>query len=494
MENNGIPSNVSRQHLVVNDEPVDNVSGDGKPVETMENRRISRQEWVTVAVLCFVNLINYMDRTTIAGMLSNIQAEFHLGNDESGLLQTAFIISYMIFAPLFGYLGDRYNRKIIMSAGVFLWCLTTLIGSYMKTYEWFLIFRMCVGIGEASYSTIAPTIISDLFVKDARSKMLALFYFAIPVGSGLGYITGGQVAVATGQWQWGLRITPALGLIAIALILFGVRDPVRGEREGGSHIASTTWGNDIRALVRNPSFMLSTAGFTCVAFVAGALALWAPKFLELGLKLQKEKTLVVDDVSFVFGGIAMLAGLIGVPLGSFMAQRMRIKWHQADPLICGIGLLVSAPMIFFAIITSSGNSIVCFMLIFLGQLALNLNWSIVADMLLYVVIPTRRSTAEAFQILVAHALGDAGSPYLIGVMSEGLRPYLLAPGEPTNDYVDFKCLQYSLFLTIFVEVLGALFFFLTALHIQKDKALVDLTIAVHELLPSLELVPLKLEG
>ncbi|XP_063983784.1 protein spinster isoform X1 [Diachasmimorpha longicaudata] len=477
MENNGIPSNVSRQHLVVNDEPVDNVSGDGKPVETMENRRISRQEWVTVAVLCFVNLINYMDRTTIAGMLSNIQAEFHLGNDESGLLQTAFIISYMIFAPLFGYLGDRYNRKIIMSAGVFLWCLTTLIGSYMKTYEWFLIFRMCVGIGEASYSTIAPTIISDLFVKDARSKMLALFYFAIPVGSGLGYITGGQVAVATGQWQWGLRITPALGLIAIALILFGVRDPVRGEREGGSHIASTTWGNDIRALVRNPSFMLSTAGFTCVAFVAGALALWAPKFLELGLKLQKEKTLVVDDVSFVFGGIAMLAGLIGVPLGSFMAQRMRIKWHQADPLICGIGLLVSAPMIFFAIITSSGNSIVCFMLIFLGQLALNLNWSIVADMLLYVVIPTRRSTAEAFQILVAHALGDAGSPYLIGVMSEGLRPYLLAPGEPTNDYVDFKCLQYSLFLTIFVEVLGALFFFLTALHIQKDKALVDLTIA-----------------
>ncbi|XP_015110235.1 protein spinster isoform X3 [Diachasma alloeum] len=493
MENNGIPSNVSRQHLVVNDEPADNISGDDKGVEVMEDRRVSRKEWVTVVVLCFVNLINYMDRTTIPGILSDIQTEFHLGNDQSGLLQTAFIISYMIFAPLFGYLGDRYNRKIIMSAGVFLWCLTTLIGSYMKTYEWFLIFRMCVGIGEASYSTIAPTIISDLFVKDTRSKMLALFYFAIPVGSGLGYIIGGQVAVATGQWQWGLRITPALGLIAIALILLFVRDPVRGEREGGSHIASTTWGNDIRALIKNPSFMLSTAGFTCVAFVAGALALWAPKFLELGLKLQKEKTLVVDDISFVFGGIAMLAGLIGVPVGSIMAQRMRIRWHQADPLICGIGLLVSAPMIFFAIVTSSGNSIVCFVLIFLGQLALNLNWSIVADMLLYVVIPTRRSTAEAFQILVAHALGDAGSPYLIGVMSEGLRPYLLAPGEPTNDYVDFKCLQYSLFLTIFVEVLGALFFFLTALHIEKDKALVDLTIAVHEFLSSLELVPQKLE-
>lgn len=69
-----------------------------------------------------------------------------------------------------------------MAFGVFLWAIFTLIGSFMPTYEWFLICRAMVGIGEASYSTIAPTIISDMFVKDVRSKMLAFFYFAIPVG------------------------------------------------------------------------------------------------------------------------------------------------------------------------------------------------------------------------------------------------------------------------------------------------------------------------
>lgn len=53
---------------------------------------------------------------------------------------------------------------------------------FLQSFEWFIVFRAFVGIGEASYSTIAPTIISDLFVKDVRSKMLALFYFAIPVG------------------------------------------------------------------------------------------------------------------------------------------------------------------------------------------------------------------------------------------------------------------------------------------------------------------------
>lgn len=62
----------------------------------------------------------------------DIRKDIPMSNDESGLLQTAFILSYMIFAPLFGYLGDRYNRKIIMSSGVFLWCLTTFVGSYMK--------------------------------------------------------------------------------------------------------------------------------------------------------------------------------------------------------------------------------------------------------------------------------------------------------------------------------------------------------------------------
>lgn len=134
-------------------------------------------------------------------MLTDIQDYFQIGDDEGGLLQTAFILSYMLFAPIFGYMGDRYNRRLIMAFGVFLWSLTTLLGSYMNVshafygylsviltlfsfqhFGMFILFRALVGVGEASYSTIAPTIISDLFVKDLRSKMLAVFYFAIPVG------------------------------------------------------------------------------------------------------------------------------------------------------------------------------------------------------------------------------------------------------------------------------------------------------------------------
>lgn len=78
----------------------------------------------------------------------------------------------------------------------------------------------------------------------------------------------------------------------------------------------------------------------------------------------------------------MASGLIGVPLGSALAQKLRHYWHQADPLICAVGLLLSVPFLFFAMITANTNAVACYILIFFGQLFLNLNWSIVADMLL----------------------------------------------------------------------------------------------------------------
>jgi len=133
-----------------------------------------------------------------------------------------------------------------------------------------------VGVGEASYSTIAPTIISDMFVKDVRSKMLALFYFAIPVGrytncplniilvnknyfvifiyffhfSGLGYIIGSETARILGSWHWGLRVTPVLGMLAVLLIMFVMEEPERGQSEGYSHLTTTSWTEDIQLLCR----------------------------------------------------------------------------------------------------------------------------------------------------------------------------------------------------------------------------------------------------
>lgn len=543
-----IPATNSQQRLMPTDSDSVSSSMDDADIEVDHRRTHHRHEddsttttttitfgsiganaWFTVGVLCFVNLINYMDRFTIAGVLTEIQDHFKIGDDEGGLLQTAFVLSYMICAPVFGYLGDRYSRKWIMVLGVSLWSTTTLLGSYMHQFGWFITFRALVGIGEASYSTIAPTIISDLFVGEMRSKMLALFYFAIPVGSGCGYIIGAQMASLMNSWVWALRVTPVLGLIAVVLIIM-LRDPERGQSEGSHHMQATSYGEDIKAVMRNPSFMLSTAGFTCVAFVAGALAWWGPKFIHLGLTSQAgNEHITLNEVSFIFGAITMTTGIIGVPLGSYLSQRLSIKYPQADPYICAAGLILSAPLLLGVLFAARVNIIATYALIFFAELALNLNWAIVADILLYVVVPTRRSTAEAFQILISHAFGDAGSPYFVGLMSEAIkrvirvsadaysgfeavRPAIsmrslsqlaenvtvttlevlnttttttLAPSmdltvpDPEDDspLVKFRALQYALFSTCFVEILGGVFFMMTAIYIVRDRQRVDQAIS-----------------
>merc|ERR1711963_955783 len=114
---------------------------------------VSRSEWITLAILTFVNLINYMDRYTIAGVLTSVQETYNIGNSEAGLLQTAFVASFMIFAPLFGYLGDRFNRNYVMIIGITIWAIATLLGSFMEdfTLSW-----PCVPLLELAKPVIQP--------------------------------------------------------------------------------------------------------------------------------------------------------------------------------------------------------------------------------------------------------------------------------------------------------------------------------------------------
>ncbi|CAB3221895.1 unnamed protein product [Arctia plantaginis] len=173
----------------------------------------------------------------------------------------------------------------------------------------------------------------------------------------------------------------------------------------------------------------------------------------------------------------MVSGLLGVALGSTLGTMLVKSFPRAHPIICGVGLLVSAPALALAITLVRDYFYPTFILIFIAETALNLNWAIVADMSMYVVIPPRRSTAEAFQILISHMFGDAGSPYLVGVISENLKR-TLSPRQAPTPQIDFSSLQYALFVTCFIEVIGGVFFLIAAFYIVKDKLQADRAIAV----------------
>merc|ERR1712142_1381573 len=101
-------------------------------------------------------------------------------------------------------------------------------------------------------------------------------------------------------------------------------------------------GEDIKSLMTNGSFMFSTLGFTCVTFCTGALSWWAPKFLKASI-YKKEipieaREIGIDNVSFIFGVITMLAGIVGVIVGATSSTVLKRRFPRADPLICGAGL------------------------------------------------------------------------------------------------------------------------------------------------------------
>ncbi|XP_033748857.1 protein spinster homolog 1-like isoform X2 [Pecten maximus] len=441
---------------------------DGTVKEGAGQRRISRgTSYFIVGVLFVVNLLNYMDRYTLAGVLDQVQTYYGLDNSQDGLLQTVFVLTYMICSPVFGYLGDRYSRKYLMAGGILFWSGITLSGSFIdKHHFWvFLMMRALVGVGEASYITVSTTIIGDLFHDSMRTKMLIVFNVAVPCGSGLGYIVGSNVARLFGGWQWALRVTPGFGVICVILILI-LPEPTRGSADGGTDLSNTSFLRDLKELVTNKTLVLSSFGFTCVAFVTGTLALWSPIYVLDSIKIQGQEA-QQSSVSLIFGILTVAAGLTGVAIGGETSRRLKDRYPRADPVICACGMLVGAPFLFFALYVSRYNTTVAWVLIFFGETAVCINWSIVNDILLYVVIPTRRALASAGQIFLCHALGDAGSPYIIGLVSDALAKGYSLPA--TSPSVQFATLQMALYVTPFVSVLGGSFFLAASLFVVEDR-------------------------
>lgn len=244
-----------------------------------------------LALLFTINTINFLDRLSIAAVITDIKNYYNLSLFEGGILSTCFLGGYMLTAPIFGYLGDKYSRKWILVGGVTFWILACFSGSLISSDHsyFFFLSRALVGIGEASYSTIAPTIIADLFDTSRRKLALSIFYFAIPVGSGLGFLVG-SLAHALGDWRWIFRITPAVGVFATAALLL-LKEPVRGQSD---HVVAekdtSTVIENIIYLSKIKSYVWGTIGFTCCLFATGALSWWAISFMGVANGKEYEKT------------------------------------------------------------------------------------------------------------------------------------------------------------------------------------------------------------
>src|SRR5262245_32732802 len=196
----------------------------------MTSPNLRRQARLAVALLFGVNFLNYIDRYVIAAVLPLIQAEFRIDDTRAGYLVSTFVVAYMLASPLTGWLGDRWPRRYLVGSGVLLWSLATVASGLASGYRSLLAARSFIGIGEAGFGAVSPTIISDLFPRERRGRMLAFFYVAIPVGSALGYLLGGMVSARQG-WRAAFFLAGVHGVL-LGLLAFRMHEPPRGAGDG----------------------------------------------------------------------------------------------------------------------------------------------------------------------------------------------------------------------------------------------------------------------
>src|ERR1039457_6535585 len=189
-------------------------------------RRQLSPAWI-LFILTGLNLFNYLDRYVLSAVLPPMQKDLAINDEQAGRLVTAFMIGYFVTSPVFGWLGDRWSRKWLIAAGIVVWSVGTILTGFAATFAMMLAFRALVGLGEASYATISPSLISDSYAPAKRNNALTIFYVAIPVGAALGTILGGFIAAKWG-WRHAFIWAGAPGLLR-ALVMLPFAQPTRGQ-------------------------------------------------------------------------------------------------------------------------------------------------------------------------------------------------------------------------------------------------------------------------
>ncbi|MGA2584007.1 MAG: MFS transporter [Tepidisphaeraceae bacterium] len=367
---------------------------------------------ISLVLLLSINLFNYVDRYVLAAVEPKIQAALFpdlSANDPHalsmmGLLGTAFIVSYMVAAPLLGWLADRYSRWMLCGISVLIWSLATGGSGLAPTFAAMLAMRLFVGIGEAGYGPAAPTIISDLYPIKRRGSVLAWFYMAIPVGSALGYGLGGVIGSAFGWRRAFFAVTPP-GLL-LGILCFFMRDPPRGAVDT-SHVSSRRAHlQDYLALLRNRSYLLDTAGMTAMTFAMGGISYWMPRYVA-----SERHAADLGTANLIFGAITVVAGIAATLLGGIAGDKLRPRFPGSYFLVSAIGILISCPFILLMLYVPFPAA---WVMIFLAEFWLFFNTGPSNTILANVTHPTVRASAFAVNIFLIHLLGDAISAPILG--------------------------------------------------------------------------------
>jgi MFS transporter, Spinster family, sphingosine-1-phosphate transporter len=390
---------------------------------------VIRDRRAILALLTALNFLNYIDRAVVAAVVGPMTSELALTNFQAGLLNSAFLIGYFATCPWFGARADKGARKRLIALGVAVWSVATVASGLATGFWTLLAARIVVGVGEASFAVLAPTIIDDLTPPSRKGKALAVFYLAIPLGYAMGYLLGGAVAK---QWGWRAAFFVAGGPgMLLAISCLAIAEPARKLADASARLI-----DGLRELAQIPLFRRATVGYCAYTAAVGAFSFWAPTYLIRNFPRELD----VASANLWFGVVLLAAGAVGTFLGGFWADAGTRRLPPApadapydDPAhkavvnlllrICALGMVVAAPLAALCFLWPSVTGF--FALAFLVEVGVFLSTSPINAAFLRAVPVERRASAMAASIFAIHLFGDLWSAAALGLLQDAL-PLVMA--------------------------------------------------------------------
>ena len=292
-------------------------------------------------VLFAINLMNFFDRQIIGGVGEGIRREWGLSDTALGLLGTVFTLLYAVFGLPLGRLSDSKPRRVILSAGVFVWSALTAASGLARNFGQLIAARLGVGVGEATCSPASTSLIGDLFPTTSRARATAIWMLGLPLGLGLANGAGGWILQNWG-WRKAFYVAAVPGLLCAAAALL-VREPRRGTKEEHEVGDRRREGNPFLLVLSIPTMWWIIASGALHNFNMYALGSFVAPFL---VRFHKINFL---DAGWVAAAVYGFSGTIGLVVGGALADRL-YRYRVDGRLIVGCGSIVlCAPLMYLGL-------------------------------------------------------------------------------------------------------------------------------------------------
>ena len=366
-------------------------------------------------LLTLVYSVNFLDRQVVATLAEPIRHDLHITDTQLGVLSgLAFALFYTTCGFPIAWLSDRFKRVWIMAACCGVWSLFTAASGLATNFLQLAITRMMVGAGEAGGSPPANSLISDYFPPHKRGMALALYSLGLPLGSMMGVVLAGHVAVSLG-WRYAFLIAGLPGLILAPLILLVIREPERGRLDPPSpgsagHAPAPPALEVIKAFLTNRTLICVAVAAGLSSFVSSGMQNWNVPLLI------RAKGMTLDQVSTFYGLVVGITGIIGIFGSGLLADRLSRRDRRWYAWIPALAFVLNLPALAGLIWAPSWP----LALMFIGVPAA-VNTSYLAPALAVVqntVPPAQRTMAAAVLLFIVSMIGVGGGPIVLGMISD----------------------------------------------------------------------------